>query len=235
MSLLTPSQQERPLNHPTGYPAQMTGPVTAAPTRLRRRPEEAEREILDAAESLLREAGFAALTPAGVMARTGLSRSSFYVYFRDVPGLLGRLMERIEGEVFAVTQAWFAGDGDPADAVRRSCEGVAAVYQRHGPVLRAISEAAASDPTVEHSFKYGVIEHFVTAVEERIDVEVTRGRIRHPVPRDVARPLVLMTERYLTDSLGRPPGDGEREGSGALPLQTVVDTLTFIWVRTLYS
>jgi AcrR family transcriptional regulator len=201
----------------------------AASTRLRRRPEDAEREILDAAEALLRESGYAALSPAAVMARTGLSRSSFYVYFRDLPTLLARLSERIEGELFAVTQAWFAGDGNPEDDVRRSCEGLVAVYQRHGPLLRALSDAAASDPLVEQNFRYGTIQHFIVAVDERITVELARGRISEPVPSDVSRALVLMTERYLTDALGK-----ATEEEMAAAFDTVVEALTRIWTRTLY-
>jgi AcrR family transcriptional regulator len=208
-----------------------TAPSSAAVSpRLRRRPEDAEREILDAAEALLREAGYAALSPAAVMARTGLSRSSFYVYFRDLPTLLERLSERIEGELFAVTQAWFAGDGDPEEDVRRSCEGLVAVYQRHGPLLRALSDAAASDPLVEQNHRYGTIQHFIVAVDERIAVEQARGRISEPVPSDVSRALVLMTEAYLTDVLGK-----ATEEEIAAQFETLVQALTRIWTRTLYS
>jgi TetR/AcrR family transcriptional regulator, ethionamide resistance regulator len=207
-----------------------TAATGAGSPRLRRRPEDAEREILDAADALLRESGYAALSPAAVMSRTGLSRSSFYVYFRDLPTLLARLSERIEGELFAVTQAWFAGDGEPEDSVRRSCQGLVAVYQRHGPLLRALSDAAASDPLVEQNFRYGTIQHFIVAVDERISVEQARGRISEPVPRDVSRALVLMTERYLTDALGK-----ATEEEMAAALETVVEALTRIWTRTLYS
>jgi AcrR family transcriptional regulator len=211
-------------------PPGSTASSSAAGPRLRRRPEDAEREILDGAEALLRESGYAALSPAAVMARTGLSRSSFYVYFRDLPTLLARLSERIEGELFAVTQAWFAGDGDPQDSVRRSCEGLVAVYQRHGSLLRALSDAAASDSLVEQNFRYGTIQHFIVAVDERISVEQARGRISEPVPRDVSRALVLMTERYLTDALGKATVE-----EMAAALDTVVEALTRIWTRTLYS
>ena len=51
--------------------------------RRRRTPEEAEGEILDAAEAFLREHPFRDLTIDEVMDGTGLSRPSFYVYFRD--------------------------------------------------------------------------------------------------------------------------------------------------------
>ncbi len=46
-------------------------------------PKESEREILEAAEQLLRERPFRELTVEAVMSRTGLKRPAFYVHFRD--------------------------------------------------------------------------------------------------------------------------------------------------------
>ena len=66
--------------------------ATAGRPRRRRRPEEAEREILEAAEALLRERPSHEVTVMAVMARTTLSRKSFYVYFRDRHELIARLV-----------------------------------------------------------------------------------------------------------------------------------------------
>ena len=62
------------------------------PRRRRRSPEVAEREILAAAEELLRERPFRELTVDEVMRRTELSRPSFYVYFKDRHELVLRLV-----------------------------------------------------------------------------------------------------------------------------------------------
>src|SRR5207244_10350837 len=66
--------------------------VTQTPTRRRRRPEEAEREILDAARQLLTERPWSEVTVGAVMGRTTLSRKSFYVYFRDRHELITKLV-----------------------------------------------------------------------------------------------------------------------------------------------
>src|SRR5215210_2889786 len=108
------------------------------PRRRRRSPESAEREILGAAESFLRERPFRELTVDEVMARTTLSRSSFYVYFRDRHQLAVRLVESIGGELFAMADRWLDGTGDPRADIRAALEGVAAVYAEHGLVLGAI-------------------------------------------------------------------------------------------------
>ena len=83
------------------------------PRARRRSPESAEREILDAAESFLAERPFRDLSVDEVMARTTMSRPSFYVYFRDRHHLLVRLVEGIGRELFDGANIWLAGDGDP--------------------------------------------------------------------------------------------------------------------------
>lgn len=196
--------------------------------RTRRRPEDAEREIIDAAERLLRAGSVADLSVGAVMARTGLGRSSFYVYFADVTALLRALAERLEGEFFEVSRVWLADDSglDAIDAAQRSTEGIVAVYVRHGPVLRALADAAATRPEVDQIFRGGLLDHFIDAVDRRCAQQHAAGRIPHPVPRDVCRALVLMTERYLSESLGRATPEDPA---------TVAATVHTIWARVLYG
>lgn len=215
------------MTHLTSTSAAGTSAPGAA-SRTRRRPQDAEREILDAAEHLLRETSVADLSVASVMARTGLGRSSFYVYFPDVTALLGRLAERLEGEFFEVSSVWLADDSglDELDAARRSTEGIVAVYVRHGPVLRALADAAATRPEVADIFRYGVIDHFIDAVDRRCRQQHVLGRIPHPIPRDICRALVLMTEQFLAETLGGQETEDPR---------ATADTLHTIWARVLYG
>src|ERR1700709_393284 len=200
----------------------MTAPSRS---RQRRRPEDAEREIVDAAQSLLREGSCAELTVANVMTRTGLARSSFYVYFADVPALLRRLASRIEGEFLEVSDVWLTGPGDQ-DASRRSTAGIVAVYVRHGPVLKALADAAATQPEVEEIFRWGVVQHFIDAVAARCEEHYAAGRFPHLLPREVCHALVLMTERYLADTLGRSPAEDP---------EMVAAALNVVWSKVLYG
>jgi AcrR family transcriptional regulator len=196
-----------------------------APKRRRRSPELAEREILDAAEASLRERPFRDLTVDEVMARTTLSRPSFYVYFRGRHELVVRLVEGIGGELFASAETWLEGEGDPRANVRASLESIAGVYVRHGLALGAIAEASEHDAEVETIYR-GLIQRFVDASAERIADESAQGHIAGIDSRETARALVLMSERYLTESLGRLPQEEP---------ERVVETLATIWVRVLYG
>jgi AcrR family transcriptional regulator len=193
--------------------------------RRRRTPEVAEREIIAAAEELLRERPFRELTVDEVMRRTELSRPSFYVYFRDRHHLVLRVVEHLGTELWTMSDRWFAGTGPGHLRVRDAIEGVVAVFERHGAVLHALADAATVDPDVE--LAYGaLVQGFIDATARHIETEIDAGNILQLDARETAKALILMEERYLISSLGRTPT--------AAP-QTVVETLAAIWTRTLYG
>jgi AcrR family transcriptional regulator len=194
--------------------------------RRRRTPEVAEREIIAAAEALLRERPFRELTVDEVMRRTDLSRPSFYVYFRDRHHLVLRVVEYLGAELFEMSDRWMRGNGDGADLARQALEGIVGVYAEHGHVMRALADAAADDPGVEQAYSE-IVQGFVDATARHIEQEIAAGRVLPLDARETARALVWMMERYLNRSLGRLPAETPRE--------TVVETLTTIWTRVLYS
>jgi AcrR family transcriptional regulator len=193
--------------------------------RRRRTPEVAEREIIDAAEALLRERPFRELTVDEVMRRTDLSRPSFYVYFRDRHHLVLRVVEHLGGELFTMSERWVGGTGEPLVLARDALEGIVAVFAEHGPVMRALADAATDDRDVEAAYS-AVIQGFIDVVGAHIASEIEAGRILPLNPEPTATALVLMTERYLMLSLGRDP---------TTPTDVVFDALWTIWTRTLYG
>lgn len=204
--------------------------------RRRRRPEEAERAILAAARSFLAERPFREMTVEGLMVRTGLSRPAFYAYFRDRYDLVTRLLEGIGGLLLAVDWRWLSGDTvggrDVASAVLADAlRGGSETFLEYGPMLRAISDAAAQDPRVEEVYRYGLIERLTRAVAERVSRDVEAGLSPPDLdPEETARALVLMTERYLLDAFGRPQDPPSLERTEA-----VFGALETVWVRTLYG
>ncbi len=196
--------------------------------RRRRSPEEAEREILDAAEAFLMQRPFRELTVEEVMARTGLSRPAFYAYFRDRYGLVMRILERVGAELFEIDRGWLEGEGgDSRLKVRETLEGGADFFARRGPLLRAVADAAANDPQLERLYRFGLIERFAEAVTARIRKGQTEGEMSPALdPEAVGLALVLMTERYLLDTVSH--------GLEVDP-EPVVEALTIIWSKTLYE
>ena len=201
----------------------------SVPPRRRRSPEEAEREILEAAESFLMRRPFREMTVGELMARTGLSRQAFYVYFGNRYGLVERLLGRSARKLFEMEQRWLEGEAS-REVLRETIEQSTAFFSQQGPLLRAIADASAGDPKVEQLYRFGFIERFVDAVAARIR-EGVEGQemlaLSEPEQvREVARALVWMSERYWLEMLGRRPQE---------PIETVVEALYTVWVRTLYG
>ena len=198
----------------------------SVPARRRRRtPEVAEREIISAAESFLRERPFRELTVDEVMRRTDLSRPSFYVYFRDRHHLVLRVVEHLGAELFTMSDRWLKGTGEGPELARAALDGIVAVYVEHGPVMRALADAAVDDPGVERAYT-ALVQSFIDATARHIEEEIAAGRILPLDARETAKALVWMNERYLTLSLGREP---------TADRAVVVRTIHTIWSRVLYG
>ena len=208
------------------------GEIGGGGPRRRRKPEEAERAILAAARTFLSEHPFREMKVEDVMARTGLSRPAFYAYFKDRYELVTRLLEGIGGLLFAVDRRWLVGDPgagreESAAVLRDALRGGAETFERYGPVLRAISDAASYDERVEEVYRFGLIERLIVAVTDRISRDVEAGISPSDLePRETARALVFMTERYLIDAYGTPRTE---------TTDAVVQTLVTVWICTLYG
>ena len=189
------------------------------PARRRRRPEEAEREILDAAERLLRERPSHEVTVSEIMAATTLSRKSFYVYFRDRHDLIARLVQPLRAQADEAMAAWQpSGDGG-----RTALLEVARLYMRHGPLLRALAEASRQDPEAARVWRE-FTEPPIAAAAERIRRGIELGNIAPLDAEATARALIGMNLTAIFEQLvDRPDADPE----------PVVDALVEIWRRTL--
>ncbi len=211
-----------------GPAAKSTAPArTVAPAgrRIRRQPEQAEREILDAAERFLAEHDFRELRVDELMRATGMKRSTFYHYFSDRSAVIIRLLEEIAGEAGEAAAAWLTGpDGDPVEEVGAALAGVAGVWHRHRHVLRAAHAGSFHDPRIEAQYR-AVIDGLIAAVIVRLEHDRRRGRTVVPEPEETARALGLMNAAVFAERLGRDPGDGPAAVSAVL---------TRIWVSVIY-
>ena len=105
--------------------------------------------ILNAALNFLWTHPFRDMTVNSLMAPTGVGRSAFYQYFKDLHELMETLLDTVRSEILAVTGPWFTGVGDPVVLLNESLDGLVDVCYRRGPILRAIDDAAATDNRLE--------------------------------------------------------------------------------------
>jgi AcrR family transcriptional regulator len=197
------------------------------PRRIRRRPHDARREILDAAEVLLAERSFRELSVDELMARTGMTRSSFYHYFPRLDEVAIALMRRVQGEMMEAVAPWLRPgyDGDPAVGAEQGIRASAEVFARHGLVLSAIHEASFRYEAVRRAWREGVLEDWIGAIAAQLRAQRERGLTRVADPEEIARALLLMNTAVFVERLGKQPAD---------PPEAVADTLAEIWIGAVY-
>jgi AcrR family transcriptional regulator len=181
--------------------------------------------VLKATEELLAEnVPFADLNIEKIATRAGISRTAFYFYFSDKRELLMRLTEELTDELFAAADLWFSGEAEQAiDEMRPALEQIAALYDEHGTMLRAIVEVSTYDDEFA-TFWRGLLQRFADASTRRIEEEQTAGRAPAFDAASAAFALIWMTERSFYQQLVQ---DMDRA--------TLIDALHGVWTRAIYG
>jgi AcrR family transcriptional regulator len=193
-------------------------PGRRSQARLSRR--ESRGRIVAAAAELVRRRSYAELSVDAVMREAGLGRTIFYRHFDDLADLLMRSSREAVVELFEAQRSFVeARPGDATEAVRRSLEAAVEVYQRHGPLLRCVAEAAAGDEEIAADYAQ-LRQRFTDFAEQALRDVGGLGENGPANLAETARALNLMNETYLGDTYGREP---------RVPPETAVQTLTEIW------
>jgi TetR/AcrR family transcriptional regulator, ethionamide resistance regulator len=192
----------------------------ATRAEIRQSREQSRARIVAAATELVRQTSYGALTVDEVMREAGFGRTIFYRHFDDLGDLLVRAGREAIDELYDAQLAFSAARiGDGADVVHTAIEPAVAVYLRHGPLLRAIAEAAAGDEQIAAG-QQAMRQRFNELVEHALRAMPS---VAADPPADItetARALNLMNESYLLDTFG---------GEPRVSAETAVETLTEIW------
>jgi TetR/AcrR family transcriptional regulator, ethionamide resistance regulator len=198
--------------------------VATRQTRARLSREETRARIVAAATELVRELSYAELSVGAVMERAGLERTIFYRHFDDLVDLLMRTGREAIEELYATqVDLSAARDGAEPEAVRAAIEPAVTVYRRHGPLLRALAEAAAADAEAAAG-QARIRQRFDDLVARAISDLLDLGPQPPADVAELARALNLMNESYLLDAFGR---------ESRISTATAIDALTEIWVAVI--
>jgi AcrR family transcriptional regulator len=184
---------------------------------IRQTRQESRERIVRATEDLVRKRSYSELSVDEIMREAGFGRTIFYRHFDDLGDLLMRVSREAIEELFEAQRSLVEGKpGDPTAAVRQALEAAVEVYERHGPLLRCVAEAATVDERIAEGY---------AAMRKRFDDLAEQslrgvGGLDSPNLAETARALNLMNETYLTYAFGREP---------RVAPETVVQTLTEIW------
>ena len=203
-----------------------TATTSGRRARARAAREESRARIIAASTELVRERSFPELSVSEIMGQADLERTLFYRHFDDLGDLLRQAArEAFEALYEAELDLGPARDGAQPDAVRAAIEPAAKVYRRHGPLLRALSEAAAGDERIAAG-QAEMRRRFDLLVAEALS---DLGRLASKSASEVAetaRALNLMNEAYLLEAFGREP---------RVSVQTAVQTLSGVWLAVIHG
>jgi AcrR family transcriptional regulator len=114
------------------------------------------RSILDAAQRLFEDQGYAATTMEAIATDAGVALKTVYVAFATKSGLLRSLWDLLlkgdQDDASVAQRAWYLEvieAADPARQLRLNARNARAVKERIAPVLEVIRDAARSDPDIE--------------------------------------------------------------------------------------
>ena len=200
--------------------------LSAVPTETtreqsRRTRQEVRARIVTAATDLIRRRSYADLSVDEVMRAAGIGRTIFYRHFDDLGDLLIRVSQEAIEELYeAQPPLEEITPGDEIAAIRRALEPASEVYRRHGPLLRAVAEAARSDEELAHG--HAAMRRRFTELNRRyLSEALERGAAPLANVGETAEAMTVMNEAYLLDAFGREP---------RVTVEVAVQTLSEIWL-----
>jgi len=197
-------------------------PTTHSPSR---KSERTRAAILNGALEFLWTRPFREMTVAELMSITGISRSAFYQYFKDLHEPMETLLQGVAEAIFEAADSWFNGEGDHIDLLQQSLSDLVEICHERGPILRAVAEASTNDERLERAWA-DFLAQFDDAVCEQIEKHQAAGLISDFDARPVAMALNRMDASMVIDAFGRHPRNNP---------EPVRLALTRIWMSTLYQ
>jgi AcrR family transcriptional regulator len=191
--------------------------------RQRERREEVRAQIVAAANGVLRRRPYRDLTVDEVMGATGLSRTVFYRHFDDLADLVLRVLSEEGGALYRLEQPLAASALDTPEAIRRALAGPVRAFADHGPLVRAMAEAASHDERIERAHN-DLRASFIELTEGYIRDLQARGLTAVVDAHETSVALNLMNETYLIEVFGRQP---------AVDPEAALETLAGIWTATI--
>jgi AcrR family transcriptional regulator len=183
---------------------------------------------LATAERLLQERSFADISVDDLAKGAGLSRPTFYFYFKSkeavLISLLAPLIAQADAEFDGAVQRLPA---DPRRVWRNGIKAFFRAFATHRAVARAGKEALGTSPEFQTMW-LSFMQKWIDQTTLLITAERQRGAAPENIAAaDLATSLNQMNERTMMATLSRE--------EPAVSEDRVVDTLTHIWVTSIYG
>lgn len=125
--------------------------------------------ILDAAETLMADRGYAGTSISAICKESGLPASSVYWHFENKAGLLHAVIERGTGRMLAEIEASYDVPGTPRERLHRLLSGAAAAFEAQPREFRRLELLLTLERGSADSAWRETIDHFHTKLRGLIE------------------------------------------------------------------
>ncbi|MEU8836317.1 TetR/AcrR family transcriptional regulator [Streptomyces sp. NBC_01550] len=166
--------------------------TTRRPSDAAHRRAELEKRILSVIEDRLRDGvTYTELSVEQIAQAAGISRSTFYLYFRDKVDVLLRLSGSLKIESSKIAASWKpTGPGGGVDGLAHTYELILRHYRKHAVLLAAINEVAAYDPVVREAWTLDQ-DRFTDTLVTILEDEQRAGRTSADIDPRLAATIIV--------------------------------------------
>ncbi|WP_406816148.1 TetR/AcrR family transcriptional regulator [Mycobacterium sp. M23085] len=211
------------------FPTQTKYPQASRGRRASHYPgDDREQAILATAERLLQERPLADFSVDDLAKGAGISRPTFYFYFRSKNAVLLSLLDQMNSKAQAALRALdVVSSGDPETIWRARIESFFEVSGSHRAVAVAGAAAKATNPEVRQLWS-AVMGKWISYTTIAIKAERSRGAAPDTIPAaELSVALNMLSERVMAATF--------TAEDLAIPEDRAVDTLLHIWLASIYQ
>ena len=190
--------------------------------------DDREQAILATAERLLQKRPLGDFSVDDLAKGAGISRPTFYFYFRSKNAVLLSLLDQMNSKAQAALGALdVVSSGDPEAIWRARIESFFEVYGSHRAVAVAGAAAKATNPEVRQLWS-ALMSKWISYTTIAIKAERGRGAAPDTIPAaELSVALNMLSERMMAATF---TADDQ-----AIPEGRVIDTLLHIWLASIYQ
>ncbi len=190
--------------------------------------DDREQAILATAERLLQERPLADFSVDDLAKGAGISRPTFYFYFRSKNAVLLSLLDQMNAKAKAALGALeVVSSGDPEAIWRARIESFFEVSGSHRAVAVAGAAAKATNPEVRQLWS-ALMSKWIAHTTIAITAERGRGAAPETIPAaELSVALNMLSERMMAAAF--------TAEDQAIPEDRVIDTLLHIWLAGIYQ
>lgn len=190
--------------------------------------DDREQAILATAERLLQERPLADFSVDDLAKGAGISRPTFYFYFRSKNAVLLSLLDQMNGKAQVALGALdVVSSGDPEAIWRARIESFFEVSGSHRAVAVAGAAAKATNPEVRQLWS-ALMSKWISYTTIAIKAERRRGAAPDTIPAaELSVALNMLSERVMAATF--------TAEDQAIPEDRAIDTLLHIWLASIYQ